>query len=92
MQAVIDVRDAEDKGTGIAQDAGNYSSKFTAVIISCFSLRNVNVRCIFIDIPTTQSVTFMLALAHFRTALIIIYFRFDSTTRDDQEFSHFTVW
>ena len=60
MQAVIDVRDPEDKGTGMFRDAGNYSSKFTAAKISGFSLRNVNLRCIFADIPTIQSVTFIL--------------------------------
>lgn len=92
MQAVIDVRDPADKGTGIFRDAGNYSPKFTTVKISGFSLRNANVRCILTDIPTIQNVTFVLALAHFRTVLITIYFRFDSTTRDNQELSHFTVW
>jgi len=87
VQAVIDVRDPEDKDSGMFRDPGNYSLKFTDVKISGFSHRNVNVRCIFIDIRTIQSTTLMLALAYFRTAFITIYFRFHSTTRDNQELS-----
>ena len=37
-------------------------------------------------------VTFMSALAHFRTDLVTNYLRFDITTHDNQELSHFTVW